>query len=92
MLWLQSSWPPEYTKIISYKYFKLSLQIYVIVVRIKKTYTFSLFLLWKQTIRFSAIGIFLLYIPATVSNAVDYAKKNDVLPTIFTIFSSVNYA
>ena len=48
---------------ISYKFFKISLQIYVIVLRnIKKT---SYFLLWKQTLRFSAIGIFLLYITAT---------------------------
>jgi len=51
-------------KIMSYEYFKISLQIYIIVVRNKKP-TYFHCLLWKQTIRFSAIGIFLLYITAT---------------------------
>jgi len=47
-------------KIISYKYFKISLQIYVGVVRNKEK---PAILHWKQTICFSAIGIFLPYIP-----------------------------
>ena len=51
-----------YQKIISYNFFKISLQIYIIVVRNIKPTTF---LLWKQTIHISAIGIFLLYITAT---------------------------
>jgi len=54
-----------YWKIISYKYFIISLQIYIIVVRNKKTTYFHVFALKKKTIRFSAIGIFLLYITAT---------------------------
>ena len=43
-----------------------------------------IFLLRKQTIRFSAIGIFLLHNGYCVSNAVYYAKKNDVLPKILS--------
>jgi len=51
----------------------MSLQIYIIVVRKKNLRIF------KQKIRFSAGTIHNGY---CVSNAVDYAKKNDVLLTI----------
>ena len=50
---------------------------------IKKTYILSLFCFKNRQL--SVIWIFLLYIQFygyCVSNAVDYAKKNDVLPTI----------
>jgi len=57
--------PRIYKKIISYKYFKISLQIYIIVARNWNNLHIFTFLLWKQTLLFSVIGIFLLYITAT---------------------------
>jgi len=61
-----SSCPPEYTKksLVTF-FFKISLQVYIIVVRNKKNLHIFTFLLWKQTICFPAIGIFLLNITAT---------------------------
>ena len=52
-------------KTTSYKYFKISLQIYIISVSNKRNLHIFTCLLRKRTIRFSAIGIFLLYITAT---------------------------
>jgi len=48
-----------------FHFFKISLQIYNSCKKYKKTLHIFTFLLWKQTNRFSAIGIFLLYITAT---------------------------
>ena len=64
---------------ISYKYFKISLQIYIIVVRKNPTY----FALKTDN------SLFCHHFPTIhngycVSNAVDYAKKNDGLPTILS--------
>jgi len=65
---LSSSWPPEYTKksLVTHISKYLFKNIYYLL-EIRKTYIplFFTFLLWKQTIRFSAIGIFILYITAT---------------------------
>jgi len=74
-------------KIISYKYFKILLQIYLIVVRNKKKPTYFHFFALKTD-----NSLFCQWdIPTTcihngfcVSNAVDYATKNDVLPTILS--------
>ena len=89
-----------YLKIISYNFFKISLQKYIIVVRNKKKLNIFTFLLWKQTIRFSAIRIFLLYITATaLVTHLDYAKKNDfyqrfvnwIKGSVITDFSTEHY-
>ena len=58
----KNRWPLEYTR----KSLVTSLQIYVIVVRNQNNLVHILsFWLWKQTIRCSTIGIFLLYTTAT---------------------------
>jgi len=63
---------------MSYKYFKISLQIYKIVVRNKKKPTYLHLLFCHQDIPTIHNGY-------CISNAVDYAKKNYVLPTIFQL-------
>ena len=70
-------------KIISYIFFfKISLQIYLIVVRnIKPTY-FHFFTLKTENSLFCHRDIPTIHDGYCVSNAVDYAKKNDALPTI----------
>jgi len=73
-------------KIISNKYFKISLKIYIIVVRIKKKPTyFHFFALKTHNSLFCHRDIPTIHNGYCVSNAVDYAKKNDVLPTIFQL-------
>jgi len=69
-------------KIISYIFFKISLQIYIIVVRNKKHYIMSLFDLKTDNSLFCNRDIPTIHNGYCVSNAVDYAKKIDVLPTI----------
>jgi len=60
------------------KYFKLSLKIYIIVVRnIKKTY-FHFFALKKDNSFYCHRDIPTIHNGYCVSNAVDYTKKNDV--------------
>ena len=74
-------------KIISYKCFKISLQIYKIIVRNKKKYIFSLFCFGNRQFAFLPSGYsYYTYVPNgyCVSNEVDYAKKNYVLPTILS--------
>ena len=58
-----------YLKIISYKYFKISLQIYI---------------LKRDNSLFCHRDIPTIHNGYCISNAVDYAKKNDVLPTILS--------
>ena len=78
-----SSCPPEYTKkIISYIFFKISLQIYIIVVRNKKNTYFHYFALKTDNSLFCHRDIPTIHNGYCVSNAVDYAKKNNALPTI----------
>jgi len=67
--------------IISYKFFKTSLQIYIIVVRIKIIY-FHFFALKTDNSLFCHQDIPTIHNGYCVSNAVDYAKKNNVLSTI----------
>jgi len=80
-----SSCPPEYTKksLVTF-FFKISLQIYIIVVRNKKkkpTY-FHFFALKTDNSLFCHRDIPTIHNGYCVSNAVDYAQKNDVLPMI----------
>jgi len=65
-------------KIISYKYFKISLQIYIIAVRNKKP---TYLLLKTDNSFFCHRDIPTIHNGYCVSNAEDYAKKTDVLPT-----------
>jgi len=67
-------------KIISYKYFKISLQIYIIVVRKykKTTYFHFFFVLKTDNSLFCHRDMPTIHNGYCVSNAVDYAKKNDV--------------
>jgi len=71
--------------IISYNKFKISLQIYIIVVRNKKPTYFHFFALKTDNSLFCHRDIPTIHNGYCVSNAVDYAKKNDVLPTIFQL-------
>ena len=68
-------------KIISYNFFKISLQIYIIVVRKKTTY-FHFFALKTDNSLFCDRDIPTIHNGCCVSNAVNYAKKKDVLLTI----------
>ena len=69
---------------ISYKNFKIYLQIYKVVVRNKKTPTyFHCFTLKTDNSLFCHRDIPTIHNGYCVRNAVHYAKKNDVLPTIF---------
>ena len=68
-------------KIISYHIFKIYLQIYIIVVR-KKNYIFSLICFENRQFAFLPSGYPTIHNGYCISNAVDYANKNDVLPTI----------
>ena len=72
-------------KIISYNFFKISLQIYIIVVRnqnnLQPTY-FHFFALKTDISLFCHRDILTIHYRYCVSNAVDYAKKNDILPMI----------
>ena len=72
-------------KNISYKYFKISLQIYKIVVRNKNTY-FHFFALKTDNSLFCHQDIPAIHNGYCVSNPVDYAKKN-VLPTVLSTLS-----
>ena len=67
-------------ELISYTFFKISLQIYIIVVRNTKTYIFSLVCFENRQFAFRDIPT--IHNGYCVSNAVDNAKENDVLPTI----------
>jgi len=70
-------------KIISNIFFKISLQIYIIVVRnIKQTTYFYLFALKTDNSLLCHRDIPTLHNGYCVSNAVDYAKENYVLPKI----------
>jgi len=74
----KTSCPPGYKSIlknISYNFFKISLQIYIIVVR-------NFLALKTGTSLFCHQDIPTIHNGYCVSNAVDYAQKNDVLPTI----------
>jgi len=75
-------------KIISYILFKISLQIYKVVRNKIKTYIFSL-LCFENRHRDNSLfchrEIYTINNGYCVSNAVDYAKKNDVLPTIYQL-------
>ena len=63
-------------------------RVYIIVVRNKKNPTyFHFFALKTDSLLFCHRDIPTIYNGYCVSNAVDYAKKNDVLPTIL----STNY-
>jgi len=73
-----------YYKIIKYKYFKISLQIFKLVVRQKKPTYFHFFALKTDNSLFCHRYIPTIHIGYCVSNTVDYAKKNDVLPTIWS--------
>jgi len=52
-----------------------------------KTYRFSFVALKTDNSLFSHKGIPTIHNGYCVSNAVDYAKKNDILPTNFYFFS-----
>ena len=69
-------------KFISYKYFKISLQLYIIVVRNKKPRFFAL---KTDNSLFCRRDIPTIHNGYCVSNAVDYGKINDVLPTTLSI-------
>jgi len=71
-------------KIISYKYFKISLQIYIIIVRNKNTTYFYIFALKTDNLLFCHRDIPTIHNGYCLSNAGDNAKKNDVLPTILS--------
>ena len=69
-------------KIISYKFFIISLQIYLIIVRNIKNLHIFIFALKTDNSLFCHRDIPTKHNGYCVSNAVDYAKKNDVLLTI----------
>ena len=69
-------------QIKSYIFFKISLQIYIIVVRNEKPYIFSLFCFKTDGSLFCHRDIPTIHNGYCESNAVDYAKKNEVLRTI----------
>ena len=69
-------------KIISNNFFKISLQIYIIVVRNKKPTYVHFFALKTDNLFFCHRDIPTIHTGNCVTNAVDYAKKNDVLRTI----------
>jgi len=64
-------------------YFKISLQIYIIFVRNNKTYIFLFFALKTDNSHFCQRDIPTIYNGYCVSNAVDYAKTNDVFTNDF---------
>ena len=65
-------------KLISYKLFKISLQIYITVVKNKKTYLFSLFCMKTGHSLFCHRDIPTIHNGYCVSTAVDYTKKTEL--------------
>jgi len=74
-------------------YFKISLQIHIIVVRNQNNgenpHILTFFRFENRQFAFlpSGYSYYTIHNVYCVSNAVDYAKKNDVLPTILSTFS-----
>jgi len=64
--------PTMYLKILSYKYFKISLQIYIIVVKNKKTTYFHFLALKTDNSLFCNLDISTIHNVYCVSNAVEY--------------------
>jgi len=78
-----------YKKIISNNFFKISLQIYIIIVNFFYTY-FHFFALKTDNSLFCHRDISTIHNGYCISNAVVYAKKNNVLPTILLTFSQAS--